>query len=186
MIFLVRHGAVHNPKKLRYGRLPGFPLSDEGREQARAAGAALAARSLRRPRVISSPLERADETARLIAAALGPTTPVETDARLIEIGSRFDGLPRRFAPGAYLARSLASRDPDEPISTVASRMLTVIDDASRHDDDVILVSHQVPIQVAIVASKHGASALRGALPEGWRLRRLGAPDVGYAQALRVR
>jgi broad specificity phosphatase PhoE len=33
-IFLVRHGSVHNPEGLKYWRLPGFPLSERGVEEA--------------------------------------------------------------------------------------------------------------------------------------------------------
>ena len=31
---VVRHGEVHNPAKILYGRLPGYHLSDLGREMA--------------------------------------------------------------------------------------------------------------------------------------------------------
>ena len=36
-LHLVRHGEVHNPERVLYGRLPGFHLSDDGRDMARAA-----------------------------------------------------------------------------------------------------------------------------------------------------
>ena len=39
-LYLVRHGEVHNPAGIIYGRLPGFGLSERGRRQiARAAEA---------------------------------------------------------------------------------------------------------------------------------------------------
>ena len=34
VVHLVRHGEVHNPKKLLYGRLPDFHLSSRGRSMA--------------------------------------------------------------------------------------------------------------------------------------------------------
>jgi len=41
VLSLIRHGHVDNPKDVLYGRLPGFRLSDKGRQQARLAAAAL-------------------------------------------------------------------------------------------------------------------------------------------------
>ena len=41
-IWLVRHGHVHNPRGIIYGRLPRFRLSERGLEEARAAGRAMA------------------------------------------------------------------------------------------------------------------------------------------------
>jgi len=38
-ISLIRHGHVHNPDNIVYGRLPGFRLSELGREQAQAVAA---------------------------------------------------------------------------------------------------------------------------------------------------
>ncbi len=66
---LVRHGAVHNPDGILYGRLPRFRLSSEGRRQAQAAGLALA----RDPfdTLFSSPLLRARQTATEIAKKNG-------------------------------------------------------------------------------------------------------------------
>ncbi|MES1171346.1 MAG: histidine phosphatase family protein, partial [Actinomycetota bacterium] len=36
LVHLVRHGHVHNPDKILYGRLPEFRLSDAGEAMARA------------------------------------------------------------------------------------------------------------------------------------------------------
>src|SRR5437763_15184254 len=80
VVHLVRHGEVHNPEGVLYGRLPGFHLSTAGRQMAEAVAAALARRDV--GLVVSSPLERARETAEPIAAAHGLT--VGTDERLLE------------------------------------------------------------------------------------------------------
>ena len=34
-VHLLRHGEVHNPDAVLYGRLPGFRLSDDGQQMAR-------------------------------------------------------------------------------------------------------------------------------------------------------
>ena len=64
-VHLLRHGEVHNPEKVLYGRLPGYVLSDLGHEMAKRASVALADRDV--AAVISSPLERAQQTATPVA-----------------------------------------------------------------------------------------------------------------------
>ena len=65
-ITLVRHGEVHNPGGVYYGRLPRFGLSDYGRALAVAAGKHL--RYTRPVALYTSPMLRARETAALITA----------------------------------------------------------------------------------------------------------------------
>ena len=36
IVHVMRHGEVHNPEQILYGRLPGYRLSDRGRGQAEA------------------------------------------------------------------------------------------------------------------------------------------------------
>jgi len=80
IVHLLRHGEVHNPEGVLYGQLPGYHLSDDGRVMAEAAAKWLAERDV--TVLCSSPMERAQETAEPIAAALG--LPVGIDERLIE------------------------------------------------------------------------------------------------------
>ena len=79
VVHLVRHGEVHNPTRVLYGRIPGFGLSEDGRMMAKAAADFLAGRDV--TLLLSSPLERARETAEPIAAQFG--LPVTVDERLI-------------------------------------------------------------------------------------------------------
>jgi broad specificity phosphatase PhoE len=87
VIHVLRHGEVHNPTKILYGRLPGYRLSPLGEQMAKAAAAALADRDV--THVVASPLERAVQTAEPIAAQFG--LPVEIDDRLIESANFFEG-----------------------------------------------------------------------------------------------
>lgn len=89
-LYLVRHGHVHNPQQVLYGRIPGFGLSDEGRAQAQAAARFLAGQPL--AAIYASPQQRAQETAAAIAAE-HPALKVITDGRLDEVFSPFDGTP---------------------------------------------------------------------------------------------
>lgn len=93
-ISLVRHGRVHNPDQVWYGRLPGFPLSEAGRRDAERAARQLCNEKL--AAIYSSPLRRAVETARVIAA-FHTGLAVEVRDCLIEVFSPFDGLPADLA-----------------------------------------------------------------------------------------
>ena len=53
-VHLLRHGEVHNPDGILYGRLPGFRLSEDGLQMARDAAKALAGRDV--SEVVASPL----------------------------------------------------------------------------------------------------------------------------------
>jgi broad specificity phosphatase PhoE len=79
LLYLVRHGqATFNVEGRLPGQLDGVALTDHGRRQAYRAAVALSAVPL--SAVLSSPLERARETAEVIAR--GGALPVRLDARL--------------------------------------------------------------------------------------------------------
>ena len=59
-VHVMRHGEVHNPEKILYGRKPGFYLSERGKSQAQAVADALAGHDI--VAVVASPLERAQHT----------------------------------------------------------------------------------------------------------------------------
>ena len=152
VVHLVRHGEVTNPRRILYGRLPGYHLSEDGRMMAKAAADFLAGRDV--VLVRSSPLERALETAEPIAAQFG--LDVEIDQRLIEPWNHFEGL--RFAVGDGALRRPQAwvhlRNPiqpswGEPYRQVAARMLAATTDAARAaaGHEAVCVSHQLPIWV---------------------------------------
>lgn len=154
-IHLVRHGAVENPKGVIYGRLPGYHLSERGRRQAQAAARRLSDRDI--GAVWSSPLERAQETAGTIAAHHG--LEIVTDERLIESGTTLEGVGKTI--GAFLRAPRtwwALRNPVRPswgesFADIRVRMLGAISLAreSAGDKEVVIVSHQTPVQVARLA-----------------------------------
>ena len=98
-LYLVRHGEVHNPEGIIYGRLPGYGLSENGRRQLSAAAELLAAEGAI-VALYSSPMQRAQESAAIIAARLG--LPVQTAEQLLETsiggyqGKPFSALPRPY------------------------------------------------------------------------------------------
>jgi broad specificity phosphatase PhoE len=150
VVHLLRHGEVHNPAQVLYGRLPGYHLSERGQAQVAAVEAALGDADL--ACVLSSPLERAQQTAAPIAAAHGLT--VITDERLVEAGNSFEGLGVGVGDGvlrrpAYWWRLRNPFRPSwgEPYQVIADRMLEVVLESARKASgrEAVLVSHQLPI-----------------------------------------
>ena len=70
-IHLMRHGEVHNPGGILYGRLPDYHLSTLGHQMAQQVADVLSASGHDITQVITSPLERARETGAPTAAAFG-------------------------------------------------------------------------------------------------------------------
>jgi broad specificity phosphatase PhoE len=153
IVHLVRHGEVENPRRVLYGRIPGFHLSAEGRVMAKAAADFLAGRDVTVLR--SSPLERAVETAEPIAAQFGLN--IDLDARLIEPWNHFEGMTFGVGDGSL-------RRPQhwhhlwnpfrpswgEPYVEIEARMRAAMSGAAQaaHGHEAVCVSHQLPIWVA--------------------------------------
>lgn len=151
-VHLVRHGEVYNPTKVLYGRLPGFRLSETGLAQAEVTAKFLTGRDV--VKVISSPLERAQQTAAPMAAAYG--LEVEIDPRIIESSNYFEGGVVEPGPGIlrHPQHWHALRNPfkpswGEPYKQVAGRVMAAVDDArdAARGHEVVLVSHQLPVFV---------------------------------------
>jgi broad specificity phosphatase PhoE len=150
LVHLLRHGEVQNPEGILYGRLPGYHLAASGRDMAARVAEHLAGRDV--VHLVSSPLERALETAEPIAWAFG--LEVEVDPRLIEAANQFEGT--RFGVGDGALRRPANwwklRNPvrpswGEPYLQIARRMVGAVTDARRAAEghEAVLVSHQLPI-----------------------------------------
>lgn len=151
IIHLLRHGEVHNPDGIVYGRLPGYSLNEDGMVMAKAAAHAFADRDL--AALFSSPMERARETAHQFIDAFSLVPCI--DDRLIEAGVRFEG--HRFHLQGALRRPshwVHLRNPfrpswGEPYSQIASRMLAAVAvarDVAR-GREAVCVTHQLPIWV---------------------------------------
>ena len=148
VVHVLRHGEVHNPAKILYGRLPGYRLSELGVQMAKVAAQALSGRDI--TRVISSPLERAQQTAEPFAAQF--SLPTEIDDRLIESENRFEG--QRFGVGDGALRDPRNwwllRNPFRPswgeaYSHIARRMHAALLAARDPGHETVCVSHQLPI-----------------------------------------
>jgi len=149
-VHLLRHGEVHNPAGVLYGRLPGYHLSERGVAMAERIAETMATRDV--VRIVSSPLERALQTAAPAATRLG--LDIATDERLIEARNVFEGLT--FGLGEGSLRNIVHwrhlRNPfrpswGEPYAEIVARMQAAMADARKAADghETLLVSHQLPI-----------------------------------------
>ncbi len=168
-IILVRHGETYWNA---LGKLQGredIALNETGRMQAIAAGKAISRYpfSGRGPVVISSPLQRAAETARLLTAQLETAADVRTDDVLLE---------RDYGAGAGLTREeRAQLYPDDAFPGLEDRFEAerrIVEGVERlareaAGRDLILVSHGEICHIFLAylrgeTTRTGRSALRNA------------------------
>ncbi|NYE19152.1 histidine phosphatase family protein [Microbacterium immunditiarum] len=154
-LHLVRHGEVHNPRRVLYGRLPGYGLSEAGRRMARQAAEWV--QSMDRPvaALWSSPLQRTRESAEPFTEIFGLEPRI--DDRIIEPTNVFEG--RRMVRALLNPwnwrhlRKPALPSWGEPYADVVARMNAAMTEAweSADSGDVVMVSHQLPIWITHLA-----------------------------------
>ena len=154
-IYLIRHADVENPRRLLYGHLDGFQLSELGRAQAAAVGDRLRAADLER--IVHSPLARALETAEVINSRLATPAVLEADPELreAEFSRYLQGLPYWQIPVRrplwFVHKAKRGLLPgDEAIDQLGGRILSVMKRmAVEHPGETMaIVSHADPLQAA--------------------------------------
>lgn len=148
---------MENPHRILYGHLSGFRLSELGRAQSAAVGRRLQAEAI--GLIVHSPLERAKETAEIIAGELTPRPALEVDPRLVEAEfSRYlQGVPywqipvRRPLWLVHKARR-GLLPGDEAIEQLGGRVVDLVHRVARqHPEEAsLLVSHADPLMAAWV------------------------------------
>jgi broad specificity phosphatase PhoE len=152
VVHLLRHGEVHNPEGVLYGRRSGYHLSELGHKMAQRIADSIGDRDI--TTVVASPLERAQETAAPLAKVRG--VDITTDRRVIESTNVFegktfgvgDGVLRK--PGAWRHLWNPFRPSwGEPYRDIAARMLAGVYDArdAAAGHEAVVVSHQLPIWI---------------------------------------
>jgi broad specificity phosphatase PhoE len=156
-LYLIRHAEVENPQRVIYGHLDSFPLSARGRAQAAALGVRLRSSGLRR--IVHSPLERAEETARIISEQLAEPVPLLADPELREadFGRYLQGVPAWQVPVRrplwFVHKARRGLLPgDEPMDRLGGRVVEVARRLAREHpgEPAGLVSHADPLQAAWV------------------------------------
>jgi probable phosphoglycerate mutase len=157
-VFLVRHGATVVGGEDRFAGEIDVPLSEIGREQARALAARLA--SARIDAFYASPLGRALETARLVAAPHGREVVLRADLREVSHG-RWEGKTRAEVETLYddeYARwesdpfSFAPEGGETGLAVTARALPALLEIVAAHPEgQVLVVSHKATIRLLISA-----------------------------------
>lgn len=158
LVHVMRHGEVFNPEKVLYGRLPGYKLSALGLEMAEKAAQYFKNNDL--SLVVSSPLERAQQTA-APTANMHNLKP-QLEELIIEAENVFEGKRVSVGDGAlrnprnwWHLRNPIKPSWGEPYKKVAQRMRSAIFAAKdlAKGQEALLVSHQLPIWIARLSAE---------------------------------
>lgn len=144
-IYLLRHGEVHNPEGIIYGRLPGYRLSTKGRMEVQTSAETLAERGDFEA-LFTSPLERAQESAGIVAQRLGMTPVVDARLAESEIGG-YQGKPFSALPSPYITEEGVAGI--ESAASMRSRMIDWVAGVRQYER-VIAVSHRDPIAMLLL------------------------------------
>ncbi len=191
-LHLVRHGEVHNPRRVLYGRLPHYRLSEAGRAMARSAAEYV--QGLDRPVTMlrCSPLQRTQESAEPFSEVFGLAPAL--DERVIEPTNVFEGTNMRRSlrdpRNWWHLRNPSMPSWGEPYQSIAERMEQAMNSAWNETErgDAVIVSHQAPIwiahlRVAGLRLRHDPRTRRCALSSVTSFERVGDVwrEVGYAE-----
>ena len=158
-IYLARHGESDWNAANRFQGHSDRPLTDLGREQARGLAGLVAAENVEA--IYASPLSRALETARIVAARTGLAVVEDEGLREVDTGS-WSGLSRAEVQERYpegferWTSGGAGWEDGESYEEMAERVLAAVNRiaAAHPGGRVLLVSHGGPIR-AIQAAAEG-------------------------------
>lgn len=141
MIYFVRHGQSQaNLQRVYAGQRDDSLLTRLGRKQAQAAGADILKRQFKIDQIISSPLIRASETAKIIADVIGlDSYKIQIDGRLSEYDmGDFSGTPVRTMTPEVLSVPHNEEDPYK----FQTRVMEVINSLKLQLANSLVVSHE--------------------------------------------
>ena len=165
-VVLLRHGDTRLSPERRFSGVGSAdpPLSAAGVDQARRAAGSALLRGRAFTEVLTSPMTRCQDTARIVAAALGVSVVVDRDLREMDFGlweeMTFDEVQDRYPVDLERWKQSAMSPPtgsSETLAAVVDRMGTVAARfASRYAGaSVLAVTHITPVK-ALVAHALGA------------------------------
>jgi len=157
-LYLVRHCEVENPKNIIYGSLPGFKLSINGLKQAKSLVAFFTDKEI--SAIYSSPLERATETASIIAKKVG--LRVKIDHNISEADYKnwdlltFEQRRAQKDYKAYLENPEKIKYLGESIFDVERRVNKAIIEMVKNNagKNIVAVTHGVPIVITRITLKN--------------------------------
>lgn len=154
MFLFLRHGqARNNVERILAGRTTGYPLTDLGRKQAQNIADFLKPFSI--SAIYSSPVERAKQTATIVAKNLG--LDYEVDERLTEIDmGNLSGMPyeEMFEKHGniflkfYEGHPVIEENGIETFASIKKRVIDLVEHSSKKhsEEDVLFVTHMDPIK----------------------------------------
>jgi len=139
MLYFIRHGqSAANEKGLFAGQREDSPLTRKGEEQARIAGEELLEREIHIDKIVSSPLRRALDTAKIIAKVIGMSEEeIEQDVRLAEYD--MGALTGQIRKEGITSKEMISAEGAEDPRAFMLRVLEVFGQLSQEEDESILV-----------------------------------------------
>jgi len=157
LIIFLRHGqATNNTEKILAGRTPGVPLTKTGVKQAKSIAKYL--KPLNISKIYTSPVERAQKTAEIVAKH--NSVDYTIDNRLIEIDmGKFTGKPYDEIIASngnvflkfYQGETEIAHNGVETFAEVKKRVLDIIDFITKEhpNQNVLLVTHMDPIKAML-------------------------------------
>jgi probable phosphoglycerate mutase len=157
LFLFLRHGqAKNNVDRILAGRTKGFPLTDVGVQQAENIGDFLKPFNI--SKIYSSPIERAEHTAKIVAKKVGLSCDI--DKRLTEIdmgaftGMHYDEMFKKHGNvflKFYQGHPVIEENGIETFANVKKRVLDMVDDCSKkhNEETILLVTHMDPIKSMI-------------------------------------
>ncbi len=154
MFLFLRHGqARNNVERILAGRSTGYPLTDLGVKQAEKIGDFLEPFNI--STIYCSPVERAEQTAGIVAKKLGLRYKV--DERLTEIDmGLLSGMPyeEMFAKHGniflkfYEGHPIIEENRIETFASIKKRVIDLVEHCSKkhNEEDVLFVTHMDPIK----------------------------------------
>lgn len=154
LLYLVRHGETDWNRARRIQGLTDIQLNDTGRRQARATGRLLARRQW--DGIVSSPLSRAAETARIISAELSLPSPTLLDSLTERNYGDAEGLTDEELSARYASANpiIGRESRAEVVSRAVPALIELAEQKS--DGSIVVVSHGGVIRSVLMAIGPGS------------------------------
>lgn len=148
IIYFLRHGEVENPKKILYGRLPGFGLSEKGKESIKEVAQEFKKKNI--DYLYNSPLRRARETVDILINVLKIEPKISRlliETKEIHAGISLEIFKRDIQPNLYDDRYVNKGQ--ESIDSQAGRMMRFVKNVQKQyaGKIILAVSHGDPIMI---------------------------------------
>ena len=139
MIYFIRHGESEaNLRHVFAGQKYNSPLTEKGIEQARAEGLKIKEMDLKIDKIISSPLIRAFDTAKIVSEIIGYDKKIQIDPRITEYDmGTLTGTPTFEISSKMLVRAENAENPKD----FDDRVNSFLKEWNKFEGNVLMVAH---------------------------------------------